>query len=1238
MTFSNLHALLNQVRLDGAPRLDAGAVDEVIPIRVSGESLAKLVTHVEEGLRVYDQHAVIGPWMRTLPDKLFVSGDEAARRRNGIHRVELGHIHDGINRTKRVGYAAVAHHDGRAALVLFVHHSASEANIKTPHGELNSWAELIVGSWQWAWQARRLRFLRDDRMNRSNAVWVRINDAVKARPGALYYLADIEIDPHRDGWFALITGQKSSEEVEVGKVRRLAGQLTKLTSGAWPRPHVPVGLRLGRVEDERGQLRPDKGAGLEVDPDQVDELTAVLEQFATGVSKARIAVQQARRGARNGRGYLLLPQIVPLLDDETRTEVREGRAALVDDGTISDEERRRVEAALDERSNPTGRVKATSAGVTYVDRILAARRHLRSGVLEVITIGAIPGRTDYFGWRPTFVTTTPGARNWEQTISEGDLGSDHPYWTLDEQRQRNAQTHGFWHTPLELGTPVPLDESTWEAIEERIRRERDKLERRTATGLQRPLGGLKWEIGEGTCSLGQGGEREYYRITAPDGTHLHTVNATHAAHALGQLLLDLADRVDTAPLPLHQPPTDTAETRSRAIRDRIDALNKELSQVEEQIKGLMRDRANLDITDRKYRLISGEIDALDRRADELEQTQLPALHAKLQLGADADPSVADTETVSADFAHLTVVGLALLRCDPLGPAPVHDAVSWLLDHGRGLSNLRAGEHDRQILLDVQARVPLADGTVGWLEAGTLDLTDRRVSTSRKHETVDDLARRLLRDDTSLDDLTERYGWPADDILVLAADWLAMHTELNRYVRSAVVTAAAASGGLPVGPVVYAHASGDTALLDRVRGDVGDWIVTQIEQAYLARKASWARNSGWVRNPLAVARIAMASIAQDGPARRQSLVATVDGLRNDEQLKDLLHPGRRSFWQPPLQLDDGWATAHRCRHPTCPGGGDAPMTGFLAVPELVITGDAVHCRYCWRTLTSEEILPDTYRQPWDVSTHTSALRRADGIPTLGEPPAPPARGVNVLRTRDVAGELGIPLYQVQRLVDDGLIPASRNAGGKLVFDADRALSPAIRSRFSSAGQVQDSSYATPRLTIQRAATHLNTTSTIVRLLARYDALANVGGSGAALYDRDDLDQLLDDIRRQTGRATATFAELATRSELASTWEVTTSVVRRLLAHDVLDGVTVGRLLLIDRASIDRLDEREQRVLDPQVRLSADQVAARADLSPSTVLHHHHHGPLPAVRLIPDGRVWFLPEEVDQWLASRTSSTS
>jgi hypothetical protein len=266
-----------------------------------------------------------------------------------------------------------------------------------------------------------------------------------------------------------------------------------------------------------------------------------------------------------------------------------------------------------------------------------------------------------------------------------------------------------------------------------------------------------------------------------------------------------------------------------------------------------------------------------------------------------------------------------------------------------------------------------------------------------------------------------------------------------YLRAAVVTAAAAGGGLPVGPVVYAHATGDAKALKALRREAGPWIVAQIEKAYLRPGATWAKNSGWVRNTLGASRTAMLAIAQDGRARRQTVIKCVDGLRNDEHLKDMLHPDRRSFWQPPLQLDDGWVDAHVCRANGCPGGGAAPMTGLLPVPELVISGDAVYCRYCWRTLTSQQILPPVYRPLWDVGTDTSALKRADGIPFVAGPPSVPTRGISVLRTRDVAAALGLSIHRVQMLVDDGQIPATKTASGKLVYDADRALSLSIRRR-------------------------------------------------------------------------------------------------------------------------------------------------------------------------------------------------
>lgn len=1232
MTGRALPRFLDQILLAAAPGLTPTACEEIAGIRVSTASLKKLANHVAEGDRVWENHAVIGPWLRSLPEGLFTDMDDDARRRHGIHRIQLGDIHDGMDRTKRVGYAGIARAQDRFALVLLVHHGASDADVETIFGPRNSWAELMVGAWEWATQCLLARFSNDDRMNRSAPVYVRISEAVKARPGGRYYLGDLEIDPHSQGWEGMIRGQKSSDEVQTGKIRRLAGRLTKLENGAWPRGNTPIGTRLGCKEDVRGELKPSKAAGLEADTDRAEEFTQVLSAYAAGTSKSYIAVAQARRGARDGDGALLLPRLAPLLDDAARDEVRGSLDELHEKGTITEKEADRCREALSKPTNPVRREKATNAGAEYVDRILRGRRQLRTGVLPVLTLGAIAGRTEYLGWRPTFVTTATGVtQSTVQTVSEKALEAEHPYWELSDERRRKAQTHGFWVKDVTIKALVTLSDAQWAAIEKRVRDAAERMERRAASGRRRPLGGLRWQDERGQYHFGQGGERELYRITGPDGRHLHSVGATQAARSLGELLWRLVERVDAGPLPLLPSAQDSPETRRSRLQQDIHDLKATLYSTEKQMSGLQRDRSSEQEGTRKYRLLSQQLDELDAVADDIEHRQLPALLARLA-NDDNSGTSGVLEEVAADFAQVAVIAEALTRCDPLGSAALHDAVSWLLDHGRGLSNLREGEHARQILIDVRVRVPQPDGSIEVVDAGTLDLTDRRSTASRKQEFADDLARRLLRDGEPVASLCARFDWELTQVLEAAASWLTQHTTLNMYLRAAVVTAAAAGGDLLVGPVVYAAAVGDTDTLELLRRQADAWVVPEIERAYLRADSSWAKNAGWLRGPLSACRIAMLSIAQDGATRRGPLVASVDGLRNDEHLHDLLRPGRRSFWQPPLLLDDGWVRAHKCSAPDCPGGGNAAMTGFLPVPELLPSGDAVFCSFCWRTLGTGRVLPAPYRQHWDVSSIATALQRADGIPTVTAPPAAPVRATTPLRSRDVAQELGLPVYQVSRLAKDGHLPASKSVTGKLVFTPGAALSPTMRQRYGQAPN--DSAVSPVPMDLPRAAEHLGTSRTMVRMLSNRGVLKNVGKEeGRARYEAAALDALLASVRAQTGRGDATLADLASLSELASQWRVTVTKVRNLVAAGVLKQVLLGPLTWVDRTSIAALDDRTRRALDPDIRMTTKQVGELAEIHASTVLHHHASGNLPGVQFGTDGTVWFLPDEVQAWIASR-----
>ncbi len=1233
--------VFNEALAHAMPGASPVMVLEVATMRVSSRHLKKLQLHLDEGGRLYEDHPVIGPWLESLPDDILIATD-GYRRRHGLIRVEMRHCHPEARGTARVGFVAVAHVGTSAVLVVMVADSASEENIETRNGEANGWAELVVAAWTWAAVARRLRFQRDDRMNRSNAVFVRIHDAVRSRAGGRYLWGDREIDPHQQGFEAICTANRSSEESESGKVRRLSGRLRKLQRGAWPLGLVPVGLRRPVTHDARGKVVPDDESPLEADPDQGPMLEAVLRSYANGVPKTTIAVIHALEAARDGKGTLLLVPLMPLLKETLRAKA----AALLDDwvdqGVITDVEAGWVREAITVPSTHLRRVKARMSAYQFVDRIVRAAPTLRTGVHRCVQVASIPGRADYNGWHPSFIVDMAAAVPEDSECSfvvESELPFDHPYWTLSKKRRKRIRKYGFWEFRIPCGSPVALEDSVWRQIDERA--ERGRNQRRTAAGRSRPLAGLVFESEGATWRVGQGGDVATYRFEQQDPPanevgRYHTIAAAHANAQLGNVLLSLAERVETAALPLVPTARESTDTPHEAQAE-LDRLRSELSAIDERLVGYARQLATHEPGTRRYQATEAAQKEDEQRADELERDLIPAA----ELAAEAHRTTPqaliedEEEVVDADFSHLVTAGLGLLRADPYGPPELADAVTWLTDSGRGFHDLRVGEDPRQILVDVRVRVPLADGSVEWMEAGTMDLTDRKLASDRLGQYIGDAARRLLFEGESVDALAERYHWSRGDVLTRVASWLAKHSSLNQYLRHAVVTAAAARGNICAPAVVYASVTFDHEALGALRQEHGDWIVDRVREAYLADEASWSHASAWLRAPVASWRSAMASIATHGPARYGSLIASVEGLTNTEQLRDSLLPGRRAHWQPPLNVVDGWVTAAVCTRAECPGGGQAKITGFLPVPELLVRAEARFCVYCWCPEGSDHPLPPAYRRLWDVTTPSPKLQRADGIPICAPGVAVPPLAVSPLRAKEVAAAHGIPTYRVQDAARAGAIPSFRSPGGKLLFDPQAASALGARALIAQSPTEQDLSQLR---TVQGvgasvAAGHLGCTLEFLSWMKRQGIVKNHGQPGAPLYLRDELDDLLATVRAQMGRKDATFRDIVSKARLARTWDVSPHTVRHMIREGTLKGVALGNTDMVAVSSVQALDPRLVAALDPTVRLSCAQVADLAGLSVASVWTNVDSGALRAVQFYRRGRFYFLPEDVDQWLAER-----
>ena len=1233
-----------------APGASVAVVSSLAPIRVSSTNFKKLELHVDEGLRLYGAHPVMGPWLRALPKDILDPKNSLGRARHGLFRIEMRHCHREAMSNGLVGYAAVAAVGGDAVLVLFVAHSAAQEDIKTGSGEVNAWAEVVTASWEWAAAARCLRFQRDTRMGRSNLVFARIDAAVRSRPGATYFLAEKEIDPHQDSWEAVISSQKSSDESQTAKLSQLAGRLRKLSVGAWPRKSAPVGLRKTRKMDATNTEIEDPNGVLEVDPDQAETLLSVLKAYGTGHAASSIAVERALTGARDLRGVLMLTKLVPLLKGETRAQLPARLEELRAVGVITKGEVRLVQDALALRSTAPLRVIATAAAVGYVEPIISAARHLRSGVFDCLQAGTIPGRRDYLGWTPTFIvadSTYIPKGDEKMYVVEGEIPEDHPFWRCTEARQALIRKCGFWHFEFQCGSPVTLSDEDWFAIEDRVDRNRKEHAKRLASGHSRPLAGLRWtdETSGQHFKLTHGGDKGTYALLGPDvddtPSHLYTLGSSEAAKELGRVFLDLAERVGATTIPVVP---IVASARISPVERRqamLDQLRFDFGEAKLSLSGYARELARLETDSLAYQAAIEARDIDEKRALALRDVLIPDAETQLHLVEVEETLPRDPllEEVDGNFALLVATGLGLLRSDPYAPAEIVNAVDWLVDSGHGFSNLRFGKHDRQLLIDVRVRVPIVDGSIEWMEAGTLDLTNRRMHEDRGAQYTDDLARRFLFDREELAALTARYGWTRESILTRMSWWIDRSAGVNWYLRSAVVTAAASGDPtLPVPQVVYAVIVHDEEALASLRSSFGDGIVDRILEAYFGDDASWAHMTGWVRKPLDVWRSAMAAVAANGPVRHTNLIASIGGLTSLEQIQDNLRPGRTPYWQPPLQLNDGWVTLHLCERPSCPRGKGAPMTGFLPVPELVVRGDAVFCVYCWRSPNWDDPIPEAYRRLWDVSAVNASLSRADGIPFVQSSVSESILAPNSLRSRDLARELQVPLHWVQKHAAAGDIPSTKSSSGKLTFDGAVSKSPAVRALLAQRRSETEPPSELPAegsdvVDAKAAARHLGVEQLTVRHLTGARAITNCGSRDAPKYELSDLDALLASVRSQIGDQTATLAGLRAHNYLASKWDCTTSVVHRMLSAGVLKGVIVGEMTMIDDSAIASMDPRVAAALDPAHRLSLDDVAAKAGLTKGTVLHHMRRGSLPAVQLYPRGRWYFFTEEVEQWLESR-----
>ena len=1249
-----LTPVLDRLLATVAPHLTRLNIVGVAFGRVSSPNMRLLKHHLEEGVRVFSDHPAIGPWLEALPPDILMETDPTVLEAHGLFRAEFRHCHPDSNSKKRVGYVGLAVRGTQAELVFLIAESASKENIGGRDGGRNAFGELVVAAWFWSANARYLRFSESDRMNRSDAVLVRIVDAVKARPGARLCWGDQEIDPHADSWRVIVQGHGSTEDAERGKARRLAGLLRHLDGGLWVGAVVPVGYRRPTKLDVRGNLIPDPDLPLIPDTTQVEIITSTLKAYANGVSSAKISVDASLLGARDGRGALLMPKMAPLMNEKTRIWAQLASRTLHESGAISATEVDWVSEALSVPSAAKLRLAATSTAADFCGRIVAAAPQLRSGIIEVLRSGTMPGRLDYLGWHPTYVVPDPGLLSQvsnPQFVSEGELGNDHPYVLASADRKAQLQTLGFWRFTMNPGTLISLEGKIWEAIATRKERDIAAVWRVRRTGRRRPVPGLRWTQPTGeVLVIKSGGDPGCYVVDTPAKSMVKptpfqyiTLRATDLSRELGRLILELCDKVESGPLPLLDGGYGDLVGPTELAQAEIDVLEKQLAAIEQRLTGYARELAELPRDSRVYgsTVTARDLDA--QRGDEIEAVLIPAAREQLDAVLNSVGHVSDRPpvTVGADFANLVVTGLGLLRSDPYGPSALAEAVHWILGGGEGLSNLRRGPNERQILIDVRVRIPLTDGSVEWIECGTLDLTDRRLTNTRHAELVADAARRLLANGEPIDRVAERFQWPVGRLLKEISAWLGRNGCPNTYVRAALLTSAA-DPRIPVARVVMAHqVAPDAEVLATTREEYGDWFVDRIIEAYCAPGATWAHMTGWIRSPLQPWRQAMAGISFAGSVRYEVLIASVDGITNSEQMKDNLRPGRKSYWHPPLDFVGTWVSPHRCKRPECPGGGDAPMTGLLAVPELTIRGDSIFCTYCWHSPTSPGPLPEVYRLLWDVKVQNASLGAANGIPVVAQPIVTPVLTPMPLNVRELAEAWALSPAVVLHAARSGAIPVLSCVSGNYLFSpllvGNQSAKAATGLLVGALPKPEPASSSDHQVALNAACTMLGVTRSEMRSMVALGVVVNYPGPRGSMYSLKELEALLDELRTQLNLPGATYANVATPLDLSRHWRISQATIRRMIKADILTVVTVRDRPLVDRRCVVSLDSRLARALDPATRLTVAMVATMAGLAPATVCHYVNNGTLPAVQMYPRSSFYFLLEEVEHWLEGRASSS-
>lgn len=1291
-----LRAACERVGLSPADIVDSAFV------RVSARRYLEALLHQKNvGAQVFAHDDTLGHYLDALTSATFHGSsqrDEDRRRtEHGLTVVTDRDVASYASTSIRIGWFTVLRRpDGTGVLVVIVPDTALVERIQVPEvGGFVPWALLVRGLYLSSPNLKPLRFARDSRMARDLKPFSYLMDVVKKRPGGRIWWGSDELDPHTDGWRLVIGGQASAEGVSTFKLASFVGTCTRLKYSRWDKgeDRLPFFLRFVRVVDPRnGELKPVKGH-VETDTDNLPALRAMVPVYACGADKTRVGCVGALAGARSAGGQLWLEHAAVILDARGRRKARRLLKRLVAECRATRTEADRIRQVLDDP--PTGvrgraaRRNAVSALLRSVDTAFSAKyiRLLIDGEMTVRRYGTLPGRLSYDGWSVTY----------EEVDEEAGIPHD-----------ARSVTHGYidftvrW--PVDHGLPAELLRQCLQLVERRRPRRQGGA---AADGQRRPLAGLTWTQTDTDATgcdvitqyrITAPSDPNYYRIETlrPDelgpragwasATHAHTVRVTHAHRVFARQLLAVMESVDNdtaVPIAL-QAPVDDPLTRAE---DRLAGLRHELNTVRgkiERVTDTLHDDA-LDDEDRQ--LYERQLNGYRARRAELRDrvTDAESEAAHLRGTEEAQPLV----EAEADLQQLRAAGLLLARTECHAASILAEVLAWALDEG-DLLRLRQGPLDNQLLLEMQVRVPTADGSL-VLEAPVGQLTDIRRDGTGRRGTLDAIAADALLNQRLPLELAAELGHtdPAG-ALCGTSRWLEQHGITDDHLRRALVTA---PPPIPAPQIVFANLTatsktpGDASTdPDAARNAPYRQVVAD---TYLNGR-TWAAATPWLRTSTAMVQTVLDRLASspDG-STTLDVLATVPGY-DDARFKRLL--ARLSFHSAPLRWTPGSNVIEviRCPHPNQRGTGacGGRATNYVPCPELLVTGATVLCARCGRppVAGAEDLyFPDPYLARYDRPNEPTSLKHATGLVETGTDATTGMLRTASYRIGDAARRLGVPTATLRDWSNRGLVTHTRVGVNRYytVSDLDTA---AVRDLVTTYHQRRDASLnvrqATKILEVPRASVitlidqgHLQAdadgrirksdlgriTDEHLRAATGGDDLLTVGeaqsllgltrkqfntlhanGSlrpshttpgGHRLFQRREVETAAVQLAEDLGLASVEDLRdepLLTTGQVARELGLSASTVRNVLAKSkVVAHARIGSTRLFARRQIATIPPRTLRALREGLLIGA--AASSLRLSPAQLRRAADRGEVQCVVIGSKGTRHFLPEDIARYAA-------